>query len=114
MVHSEETSPGQRGPPCAACKQDMRGACRSGCTPEKVHAADRIPFIGPGATCRDCGVVAGGRHRLGCDSEICPICGKQLLIDEEHNPFFATYPAESQELMRDIDRANMPRKPGEG
>jgi hypothetical protein len=31
------------------------------------------------ATCGDCGVKEGQLHVLGCDMEVCPFCGGQLL-----------------------------------
>jgi len=29
--------------------------------------------------CGDCGVEEGNLHRFGCDMEICPLCGDQLI-----------------------------------
>ena len=29
--------------------------------------------------CHDCGCIEGEIHELGCDMEICPFCGEQLL-----------------------------------
>lgn len=43
------------------------------------------------ATCGDCGVSEGEIHECGCDMEVCPFCGGQLLscscIDELDNPW---------------------------
>lgn len=33
----------------------------------------------PSDRCHDCDVVAGGFHHRGCDSEVCPVCRKQLI-----------------------------------
>jgi hypothetical protein len=30
-------------------------------------------------TCGDCGAKEGQLHVLGCDMEICPLCGNQLI-----------------------------------
>jgi len=39
--------------------------------------------------CHDCGVEEGQPHKPGCDMEVCPVCGEQLLYcncsDEEVN-----------------------------
>lgn len=29
--------------------------------------------------CHDCGVAEGQIHKYGCDMEVCPFCGKQLI-----------------------------------
>lgn len=35
---------------------------------------------GPGA-CHDCGAAPGACHHYGCDLELCPVCGEQLIVD---------------------------------
>jgi hypothetical protein len=42
------------------------------------HEADGYGFPLPDR-CHDCGVAKGGLHHMGCDMEICPHCGRQLL-----------------------------------
>lgn len=37
-----------------------------------------LPWEGPGR-CPDCNVALGGFHHPGCDREICPRCGGQLI-----------------------------------
>lgn len=98
-----------QGAICADCGKEMLGEGRASCTRTEISGAKRIPFDGPG-NCHDCGVSEGGVHHLGCDSEMCAVCGKQLLIDEDHNPDFANYPEDSKRLMRQTDKANQTRK----
>ena len=44
---------------------------------------DPIPHHDPtGRRCPDCAVAEGEYHKSGCDREICPVCGLQLLSCE--------------------------------
>lgn len=39
-----------------------------------------IAFQSPtGGRCPDCNVADGGYHHPGCDQEVCPICGGQMI-----------------------------------
>ncbi len=90
MCEDQRTN-GSNLPPgavCIDCNKNMLGEGRAGCTRKLVDGKPRIPSAEPG-NCHDCGVAPGTIHHLGCDSEICPTCGKHLLIDEKHNPDFA-------------------------
>ena len=40
----------------------------------------RIPFYGEkGERCSDCNALSGHYHHWGCDVEICPSCGGQMV-----------------------------------
>lgn len=40
----------------------------------------RIPFYGEkGERCPDCNALSGHYHHWGCDAEICPSCGGQMI-----------------------------------
>ena len=53
-----------------------------GCTWEYVLSGGklykRLPYM-ESDSCPDCGVKFGQFHHVGCDMEMCPICGMQLL-----------------------------------
>jgi len=89
---------------CEYCKQEMLDAddCPwSGANPVEYPDGVRLPalpFTGflPGwprekpeenERCHDCGILAGNYHHPGCDMEVCPRCGGQLIscgcLDEE-------------------------------
>ena len=74
---------------CRFCKQDMLKS--KGCTVSTIKhngkTYNRIK-MGEGedfyATqnakrCGDCGATNGHYHHFGCDLEVCPVCGGQLL-----------------------------------
>jgi len=76
---------------CKVCKRDMAKA--DGCRPSAfIHNGkqyERFKVGEPGdfyesdgdkALCTDCGAKHGHYHHPGCDCEICPVCGRQLLI----------------------------------
>jgi hypothetical protein len=53
-----------------------------------AEPVDRIPFgsepvadpsMIPAGPCHDCGVERGDVHWFGCDMELCPNCGAQLI-----------------------------------
>jgi len=45
---------------------------------ETLRKKGLIPHSGRGK-CHDCGVKPGKEHIPGCDAEICPYCGGQLI-----------------------------------
>src|ERR1700693_3524229 len=69
---------------CPDCHREMRLA--SSCVTTLVvtvgdkrfdrvrHSADALE------PCEDCGVKQGGVHHFGCDMELCPSCGGQLIM----------------------------------
>lgn len=87
MIHmnSAGTAPvaGPEGTVCGHCRQGMRTA--ASCTPTVLviggrrYRRQRGKTIGPDSRCGDCGVRDGGVHHLGCDLEVCPQCGGQLI-----------------------------------
>lgn len=70
---------------CDTCGLNMEEAGRLGCTQHHVvfeegEVLARIPHSDPdGEKCHDCWVVCGAFHHPGCDAELCPICGGQLI-----------------------------------
>jgi len=75
---------------CKICKCDMAKA--DGCKPSAFiyngKQYERFKVGEPGdfyegdgeALCTDCGAKRGHYHHPGCDCELCPVCGRQLLI----------------------------------
>lgn len=72
---------------CPACSRDVRTAASCDERPGAIvyggepHAAQ----IGLPGRCPECGVNVGGFHHQGCDWELCPRCGTQL-ISCQHGP----------------------------
>lgn len=81
---------------CSLCDDDEAGACieralvynaRAGEGGEQVVTTDPVPYGAepmydgwmPSMRCAGCGVTAGSYHHDGCEFEICPICGEQLV-----------------------------------
>jgi len=72
---------------CIRCKKEMCDESTTTCEGySRVNFPNgkkmsRILFLPPDPTirCHDCNVAAGGCHHDGCDMEICPRCGGQLL-----------------------------------
>lgn len=75
---------------CKVCKMEMITA--DGCGIGEViingevyerikhNAENDVNFsIGKGDRCHDCGATFGNNHHWGCDAEICPACGLQLI-----------------------------------
>lgn len=83
---------------CQYCGKDMLRAfgCRkipikhNGVNYDPIKVGDPGDFYfgePEGTRCSDCGAKVGYFHHPGCDQEVCPVCGGQLLscgcIDEE-------------------------------
>ncbi len=78
---------------CRFCKKEMLTA--KGCNPIPIkHRGKTYNRIKMGEIsdrfedfyafqeadrCGDCGATPGNYHHLGCDLEVCPVCGGQLL-----------------------------------
>ena len=71
---------------CRYCHDEMVGS--TSCTGELVHVKrgdfPPVPYGSePGRNethrCHDCDALPGGFHHRGCDMEICPACGEQLI-----------------------------------
>ena len=67
---------------CGVCGKNpmtVQG-CRIGMVYVNGQLYPRIPFYGdPGERCHDCNALSGHFHHWGCDDEICPVCGGQLI-----------------------------------
>lgn len=65
---------------CDICKQDMENT--TGCVGNDLvidgKHFKRITVAQK--QCPDCGALNGFFHHFGCDQEICPCCGRQLLL----------------------------------
>lgn len=81
---------------CSLCDDDESGACveralvfNAGAGERGGHVVttDPVPYGTepmydgwvPTTRCAGCGVTAGNYHHEGCELEICPICGEQLV-----------------------------------
>jgi len=68
---------------CADCEQEMPEA--DSCLLDFIsisgtkYARQRYHFNEPSGRCHDCGIKHGGVHHFGCDVELCPKCGCQLI-----------------------------------
>lgn len=78
---------------CYHCKQEMRDAATVTCTANRIVGYDDgeyLPSVAYDATegatgegrCHDCNIADGGKHHPGCDMEVCPRCGGQLISCE--------------------------------
>lgn len=75
---------------CKYCNQEMTDLDKITCT--ITHIWDLLtgqiyarPIYepedkSPDHRCHDCGIKAGGYHHPGCDVEICPKCGGQMIV----------------------------------
>ncbi len=82
---------------CGECGQEMLDDSAISCPSNRsVEYPDGItlpsrPYAPedpePGQRCHDCNVAVGGQHHAGCDMEMCPRCGGQLIscgcLDDE-------------------------------
>jgi hypothetical protein len=66
---------------CKYCGREMLSA--AGCAFTTLRIGDewmkRIRADNPGGRCGDCGARHKMQHHIGCDMEICPKCGHQLI-----------------------------------
>ena len=72
---------------CDYCGKEMLRA--RGCGMSHIVTSDgrRFPRIrfgdlgeaSEGERCQDCNAMCGYFHHFGCDNEICPICGDQVI-----------------------------------
>lgn len=67
---------------CGVCWRDPMKA--DGCGVAVVYIDGeryaRIPFYGEkDERCSDCNALSGHYHHWGCDAEICPVCGGQMI-----------------------------------
>jgi len=65
---------------CLICQRIMHLQKGAGCAVNTVMCNEkeykRIPAY---EDCNECGAKAGSIHHYGCDQEVCPSCGSQLL-----------------------------------
>lgn len=67
---------------CGVCGQDpmKSDGCRVAVIYIENEKYTRIPFFGnAGERCHDCNALSGHYHHWGCDAEVCPMCGGQLI-----------------------------------
>ena len=76
---------------CSVCNCDMSDRRVLGCdrdTRQKIvpllkDGVEHAPVLFPPETsterCHDCNAVPGHLHHFGCDMELCPLCGGQLI-----------------------------------
>ena len=79
-VQNEATP--QTGYPCDVCGRDPLNSkgCRASIILATGRKYKRVPFYGDrGERCHDCNALSGHFHHWGCDDEICPVCGGQLI-----------------------------------
>ncbi len=71
---------------CLHCKGEMRDAATVSCAVNPIEFPDgqrlpQVPYANEDGRqrCHDCYVAIGGVHHVGCDMEVCPKCGFQLI-----------------------------------
>jgi hypothetical protein len=66
---------------CESCGLEMTTAPSCDVTHASIggELLERVPYLGPGERCHDCNVLVGGYHHGGCDMEVCPRCGDQMI-----------------------------------
>jgi hypothetical protein len=106
---------------CSFCNREMTDTVS--CTVEVLHRrgvpVPQIPYgaehhsrsWGPRARrCGDCGTPLGGFHHLGCDMQVCAVCGRQMIscgcrFDEDPPELFEDDDEEDDDEWRSqIDR----------
>ena len=66
-------------PATVTCKQEVKFPDGTTMAPIPYAPSVRVRALPDGGRCHDCGISPGGFHHPGCDMELCPRCGEQLI-----------------------------------